>query len=366
VRIVSLSWRYIGHPAAGGAEGLTHEVHRRWVAQGHQVTAFTASYPGVESEDELDGVRILRRGAQATVHLAAWRWLRRRLDGYDRVLDQINTIPFMTPLYVPAGKRFFLIYQLAREYWWRETRGPMKAIAPAGYALEPLYLRLYRRTPGLTISDSTRQDLARLGVGDVAVVPPLLRTTPLGSLPPKAARPLRLLVAGRLTPAKFVEEAIRAFGEVRTRVADAVLDVIGGGDESYRRRLEREMAVRGIDGARFHGHVSEDRKHELMRNAHVHMFTSHREGWGLVVSEAGAMGTPSVGYDVPGVRDSIADPSLLAPCGDHRTLAALAESLWSDRGRYQEARRQAWERARALTPEATAEGFAAALRLHSG
>ena len=29
-----------------------------------------------------------------------------------------------------------------------------------------------------------------------------------------------------------------------------------------------------------------------------------REGWGLVVSEAAAVGTPTVSYDVPGLRDS--------------------------------------------------------------
>lgn len=30
-----------------------------------------------------------------------------------------------------------------------------------------------------------------------------------------------------------------------------------------------------------------------------------RDGWGLVVTEASAMGIPAVGYDVPGIRDSI-------------------------------------------------------------
>ena len=41
-----------------------------------------------------------------------------------------------------------------------------------------------------------------------------------------------------------------------------------------------------------------------MARAHVHVATSVREGWGLVVSEAAALGTPTVAYDVPGLRDS--------------------------------------------------------------
>ena len=35
--------------------------------------------------------------------------------------------------------------------------------------------------------------------------------------------------------------------------------------------------------------------------------TSYREGWGLVVTEAAAKGTPAVVYDVPGLRDAVQD-----------------------------------------------------------
>src|SRR5437879_8219840 len=42
-----------------------------------------------------------------------------------------------------------------------------------------------------------------------------------------------------------------------------------------------------------------------MTEAHVLLMTSVREGWGLVVTEANARGTPAVVYDVPGLRDSV-------------------------------------------------------------
>src|SRR4029453_4086976 len=54
----------------------------------------------------------------------------------------------------------------------------------------------------------------------------------------------------------------------------------------------------------FHGRVSEEEKHDLMARAHVHLAASVREGWGLVVTEAAALGTPTIAYDVPGLRDS--------------------------------------------------------------
>lgn len=39
----------------------------------------------------------------------------------------------------------------------------------------------------------------------------------------------------------------------------------------------------------------------------VHIFPSYREGFGLSVIEAGALGVPSVGYDITGVRDAISN-----------------------------------------------------------
>jgi glycosyltransferase involved in cell wall biosynthesis len=44
---------------------------------------------------------------------------------------------------------------------------------------------------------------------------------------------------------------------------------------------------------------------ERLGRAHVLVATSTREGWGLNVSEAALVGTPTIGYAVPGLIDSI-------------------------------------------------------------
>jgi len=54
-----------------------------------------------------------------------------------------------------------------------------------------------------------------------------------------------------------------------------------------------------------YGHVSEQRKRELYQRAWLNITASSAEGWGLSVMEAAACGTPSIGYDVPGLRDSV-------------------------------------------------------------
>jgi glycosyltransferase involved in cell wall biosynthesis len=356
VRLALLSWRYRGHPQAGGAEVFVHEVLRRCAAQGWEVSAFTASYPGAARTDDVDGVQVLRRGAQHTVHLHAWRWLREQPDGFDRVIEQMNTLPFLTPLYVPRERRRLLIFQLAREYWFRETRGLFRLGAPLGYLLEPWYLRLYRRTPTMTISESSRSDLAALGVPVTCILPIAVGFPAAEALEPRDGA-LRVVIVGRLTPAKFVEEGLDAFARVQAAVPDASLDVVGAGDPAYRRRLETIVAREGVREVFFHGHVDEERKRSLLARAHVHLFSSHREGWGLTVTEAARVGTPTVGYDAPGVRDAVGDRRLLAR---QRTPAGLAErvlALHRDPALYDELRTAAWVRARQFDWDRTAEAF---------
>src|SRR5580700_11565173 len=128
---------------------------------------------------------------------------------------------------------------------------------------------------------------------------------------------------GRLSANKRPEHAIRAFGLVRRQVPDAQMWVIGSGPEEV--RLRRTAGP----GVIFLGHVSEEEKRERLARAHVLVATSVREGWGLVVTEAAASGTVAIGYDVPGLRDSIgASGGILTPA-DPASLASGVVGLLS-------------------------------------
>jgi glycosyltransferase involved in cell wall biosynthesis len=56
---------------------------------------------------------------------------------------------------------------------------------------------------------------------------------------------------------------------------------------------------------KFFGFVSQRKKFELMARAHLIVVPSTREGFGLIVPEAGTVGTPAVVYNVPGLRDVV-------------------------------------------------------------
>jgi len=285
---------------------LTYEVARRLVRAGNSVEWFAASFPKAPAEETLDGVQVIRAGRQWTVHWHAFKHYRKSLRGrFDLVIDEVNTMPFFTPMW--AGIPIvMLIFQLAREVWWYESPPPISAI---GYAAEPIYLQAYRNTPVLTISRSTEQDLRRLGfIGPITIIPIGIEEV-ASSQQSKATTPTFLYV-GRLAPSKRIAHMVQALAQFRRATGSGLLWLAGSGSERYQRsllKLARRLRVE--DSVVFLGRVSPQEKHRLMSEAHALLMTSVREGWGLVVTEASACGTPAIVYDVPGLRDSVRNES---------------------------------------------------------
>jgi glycosyltransferase involved in cell wall biosynthesis len=86
------------------------------------------------------------------------------------------------------------------------------------------------------------------------------------------------------------------------------------------------------DGVKFFGRVQDQEKFDFLKRAHVLLAPSTREGWGISVIEANAMGTPAVGYAVPGLKDSIVqdETGLLVTPQDPSALAEAAKSILCD------------------------------------
>jgi glycosyltransferase involved in cell wall biosynthesis len=287
-------------------------------------------FAGAESEEDLDGVHIVRAGSQHTVHLRAFlRYFKRLRARFDLVIDEVNTIPFFTPVWADIP-RFMLIYQLAREVWWYESPFPVSVF---GFVLEPLYLRLYRRVAVFTESVSTERDLRRLGFrGPIAVIP--VSVEPVDEELVELSAIPTFLYVGRLTPSKRVGDIIRAFSKFRLKAYAGRLWLIGEGPPGYvsaLRLLVQQLDL--TDSVSFLGRLSLEEKHQRMAQAHSLLMASVREGWGLVVTEANACGTPAIVYDVPGLRDSVRheETGLVVPA----SVGSLADGmmrLWTDRG----------------------------------
>jgi glycosyltransferase involved in cell wall biosynthesis len=302
MRILFLNWRDPKHPRAGGAELFTYGIARWLVSNGDSVEWFSASFPGASAEEESDGVRFIRAGRQWTVHWQAFRRYHKNLRSrFDVVIDEVNTIPFFTPLWadVPAT---MLIHQLAREVWWYESPFPISVI---GFVTEPLYLRCYRHANVVALSSSTAGDLRRLGFkGRITIVPAAVEPGSTG--PSTKLETPTFLYVGRLAPSKRVDHIIRAFHGFRREYGAGQLWLIGDADNRFAKKLKALVHELGLgEAVRFLGRVSAHEKFLRMAEAHILLMASVREGWGLAISEAAACGTPSVVYDVPGLRDAV-------------------------------------------------------------
>jgi glycosyltransferase involved in cell wall biosynthesis len=301
MNILIFNWRDIKNPDAGGAEVFTHENARRWIDKGHSVTWFTSSFPDCKNQEIADGVKIIRDGGKYTVYLKAREYYKKYFSNqsFDIVIDEINTVPFFTPEFVNSGEKIVvLIHQLAREFWFYETKFPINYAGR--YFFENRWLKKYKDIPTITVSDSTKNDLMTLGFNNISVVPEGINFKPLDSIPEKEKEPT-LIFVGRLKKAKRPDHAIEAFNIIKKKLPGAKLWVIGDG--YFRKELDK-MSCSGVE---FFGAIPQEKKLNLMSRAHAILVPGVREGWGLVVTEANAMGTPAIGYNVPGLRDSIRD-----------------------------------------------------------
>jgi glycosyltransferase involved in cell wall biosynthesis len=353
LKILWFNWRCWLNPAMGGAEVFTREVATRWVKDGHDVTLFTSEFPGSKSEEVLDGVRLVRAGGKYSVYRKAKRYYEKVFskENFDIVIDEVNTKPFFTPKFVNNGERTIaLIHQLAREYWFYEMPFPASYI---GYHfLEDRWLKGYVDVPTVTVSESTRQDLADLGFRRIFVVPEGLNFKPLDSVTEKLEKPI-IVYAGRLKHAKRPDHAINAFKIIKAKIPEAELWILGTGP--FKKDLEK-MACQDI---KFFGRVPNSERRDLIRKAGVLVNPSVREGWGLNVIEAAALGVPCVAYDVAGLQDSIKNEvtGLLVKNGNVRALAEAMIRVLKDADLESKLRENALKYAKEFSWDRTAAEF---------
>lgn len=331
MRILILSWRGPGHPNEGGAEQVTHEHAKAWVAAGHEVTLFTSTFPGAKKREVVDGVVIERRGDQILgVQLFAPLYYLLQRPRFDLVIDQFHGIPFFTPLYVKVPKLAF-IHEVAREVWGLNSLPWPLNLVPAklGPKIEPLFFKnFYKKVPFLTVSESTRDDLITLSINkkNVTVIRNGVNLKFSKKLPNKGG-PKVAIFLGPIAKDKGVEDALRAFSEIERKDDRWKYWVVGKGAKKELSEMKNMARDLGISAKiQFWGFVSDKKKFDLLAKAFILINPSIHEGWGLVNIEANGTSTPVVGYDVHGTRDSVVDgkTGYLVEKGNFRALAEKA------------------------------------------
>ena len=334
--VLLLCWRDTGHPQGGGSEAYLERIGAQLAVAGTKVTLRTARYRGAARREVKHGVQISRSGGRYSVYI--WAGLAMVLARLglgplrkarpDVVIDTQNGLPFLARL--AFGRRVaVLVHHCHREQW--PVAGPL--MGRFGWFVESkLSPRIHRHNQYVTVSLPSARDLVALGVNPsrIAVVRNGLDEAPSQTLDvPRPATP-RVVVLSRLVPHKQIEDALDAIAELRPRIPNLHLDVLGGG--WWDQRLVEHAQLLGIsDAVTFHGHVDDVTKHAVLQQSWVHVLPSRKEGWGLAVIEAAQHSVPTIGYrSSGGLTDSIVDGVTGLLVDNHDELVDGLERLLSD------------------------------------
>jgi len=301
-KILLINWRDIQNPEAGGAETYYHELFRRLDSQKWDITVLTHRYSGSESTTLQDGLKVKRIGNKFTFNFSALLYVLRNKRRFDLVIEDLNKLPFFTPL-VYRGKRLHLLMHLFGKTIFSEIH-PLMALYI--YVLEWLIGPLYRREHFIAISQSTRDELQRkCRKAHIHIVEPGIDTGFFYPSAPKA-NPPRICHVGRIKRYKNVMFLIESHVELLEEFPDLQLHIAGTGDQLEQcQRRARELGIE--KNVVFYGYISEEKKRDLISSSLAFVNPSIKEGWGITTIEANMCGTIAICSNVAGLRDSVRD-----------------------------------------------------------
>jgi glycosyltransferase involved in cell wall biosynthesis len=331
----------------GGAERWYRNLGERLAEEGHDVTYLTLRQWERGERGEVPGVEVVAVGPRMGLYGEGGRrrilpplafgvgvlWhLLRRGSRYDVV--HTASFPYFS-LLAAAALRPLRRYRLVvdwhevwtREYWV-EYLGA--AAGRVGDAVQRLCLRVPQRAFCFSRLHGRRLREKRVN-GEITV----LEGEYAGSLEPRRpgrAKPV-VVFAGRHIPEKRVPALVPALALARERVPELRGEVYGDGPE--RDEVLRLRSSLGLDGALdVPGFVAAERVEDALSRALCMVLPSRREGYGLIVVEAAALGTPSVVVADPdnAATDLVSDGEngYVAPSASPADLAAAIERVHAE------------------------------------
>jgi glycosyltransferase involved in cell wall biosynthesis len=357
----------------GGAERWYRNLGERLAEAGHEVEYLTLRQWERGERGEVPGVEVVAVGPRMALYGEGGRrrilpplvfglgvlWhLLRRGSRYDVV--HTASFPYFS-LLAAAALRPLRRYRLVvdwHEVWtrdyWIEYLGAVAG--RVGDAVQRLCLRVPQRAFCFSQLHGRRLREKRVN-GEVTV----LEGEYAGSLEPRSperAEPV-VVFAGRHIPEKRVPALVPALALARERVPELRGEVYGDGPE--RDEVLRLRSSLGLDGALdVPGFVAAERVEAALGRALCMVLPSRREGYGLIVVEAAALGTPSVVVADPdnAATDLVSDSEngYVAPSASPADLAAAIERVHAE-GHALRERTAAWfaENAQRLSLEGSLE-----------
>ncbi len=304
---VCLVYDHLYPQTVGGAERWMRDLGLHLARTGNDVTHVTMRHWSSEHPPDSANVRVIgvvdagrvysdeRRTLLPPIRfgLAVARHFWRHGTDYDVV--HIASFPYF-PLLAASALRRRKGYRLVVnwiEVWtkayWRRYAG--RAIGTIGWGVQRACIRIPH--DAYCISRMHADRLVAEGYRGTPVVLPGLYAGPVEPNPVADVDPNLVVYAGRHVREKRVDLLVQAFLLARERLPALRLELYGDGPESG--RIARLAAAGGADGSvRLAGKRSESEVDAALARSACLATASEREGYGLVVVEAAAHGTPSV------------------------------------------------------------------------
>src|SRR5215210_6107158 len=347
----------------GGAERWYRNLGERLAADGHEVTYLTLRQWDRGERGEVPGVRVVAVGPRMKLYAPGGRrrvlpplvfgagvlWHLLRRGGRYEVVHTAS-FPYFSLLAAALARpmRGFRLVVDWHELWsreyWREYLGGIGG--RVGEGVQWLCLRVPQRAFCFSELHARRLRAAPVN-GELTVLEGEYAGTPEAH-EPGVAEPL-VVFAGRHIREKQVPALVPALALARERLPELRGEILGDGPE--REEVLRLRSQHGLEGVLdVPGRVDTERVAGALARALCMVLPSSREGYGLVVVEAAAAGTPSVVVAGPdnAATDLVAEGEngYIAPSASPEDLAAAIKRVFAE-GHALRERTAAWFRANA-------------------
>ncbi|MCK4352559.1 glycosyltransferase family 4 protein [candidate division WOR-3 bacterium] len=330
MKILLINWQDRKNPLSGGAETHLHEIFGRIAKWGNEVTLLCSSFNNALNKEIVDGINVIRIGKRHNFNFYVPSVSQILLkDNYDIVIDNINKIPFFTPLYVKTPL-LIVGYHFFGTAIYKETNF---LFASYVYLAETLVPKIYKKEIFSVLSKSTKDELVKWGIPEhnIYIVSPAISSEFTPDFKLKSPNPL-IVSLGRIKKYKCLDNLLYAMRDVVSRIPATKLTIIGTGDYLLKLiTLTKKLNLQS--NIIFTGFISEQEKRRILQTAWVVVNTSIKEGWGITNIEANGYGVPVVASNSPGLRDSVVDgkTGFLVKHGDVKALAHRIIQILQDK-----------------------------------
>lgn len=321
------------YPHIGGCEKRFYEIGRRLAAKNHDVHVFTIQYDEMLPKEEvIEGIKVHRYshspsyispdsfrsfGGILRYSLASFRRLRKT----DFELYYSNQWPMLHSLFVKP-----VATPLVQE-WCEVWDRPLRAT---------IMQKILRKVGDyhVAVSEFTKQRLVnnlKIDPKKIVLVTNGVDTSKFAGANKKIWG--RIIYVGRIVPHKRVELLVDAFAEVKKKIPQAELHIVGSGlcIQSVKNK------AKNVEDCFIHGFLPEKQMIELVKTAWLFVLPSEREGSGISSMEAMAAGVPFVTLDYP---NNAAKELCQLDCGilvkpTEKAIASAIIQLFNDASRWQ-------------------------------